>query len=105
MGAARGALMPLFPGPTAKPAGSLLSSGGFEIDPHAATQGRRDVHQRVEREARDTAAQEIVDPWLRYAAMFRRFGLCPVVLFQTRHKSSASVRTALSDSPPPQACP
>jgi hypothetical protein len=34
----------------------------------------------VEGEARDPAAQQIVDPWLCYAAASCRFVLCSVVL-------------------------
>src|SRR5260370_33568755 len=61
---------------------SCNGSGSVEIDAHAAAQRRRDVDQRVEREARDPAAEQIVDPWLRYAAPSCRFVLCPVMLFE-----------------------
>src|SRR5260370_23869074 len=63
-------------------------SGSFEIDPCAATQRCRDVDQRVERETRDPAAEQIpateqiIDPWLRYATASCRFLLCPVILFE-----------------------
>jgi hypothetical protein len=60
------------------------ASGGFQIDAHAATQRRRDVDQCIEREARDLAAYQIVDPRLRYAATGCRFGLRPAVPFQAR---------------------
>jgi len=49
-------------------------SGGFEIDTHATAQRRRDVDQGVERKARNPAADQIADPWLRYAATVRGFG-------------------------------
>src|ERR1017187_3281012 len=62
--------------------GPARNSGGFEIDAHATTQRGRDVDQRVEREARDPAAEQIVDAWLGNAAAARGFGLCPFVLFQ-----------------------
>ncbi len=42
-------------------------SGSVEIDVHAAAQCRRDVDQRVEREAGHPAAEQIVDPGLRHA--------------------------------------
>src|ERR1017187_145909 len=59
-------------------------SGSFEINAHAATQRCRDVDQRVEREARDPAAQQIVNPWLRHAAAPCRLVLCPVMLSEAR---------------------
>src|SRR4029077_19397849 len=49
---------------------------------HATTQGRRDVDQRVEREARDPAPQQIVNPWLREAAAAPPLALRSFVLFQ-----------------------
>src|SRR6266436_2610853 len=61
---------------------SCNGSGSVEIDAHAAAQRRRDVDKRVERKARDPAAEQIVDPWLRHAATASRFGLCPVVFLQ-----------------------
>ena len=42
--------------------------GGFEIDVHTAAEGRCDIDQRVEREAGDAAAEEIVDAGLGHAA-------------------------------------
>lgn len=63
----------------------IRSSGGFKIHAHATTQRRRDVDQRVERETRDPAAEQIVDPWLGDDAPACGFGLCPFVLFQPCH--------------------
>src|ERR1035438_5581322 len=62
--------------------GPARNSGGFEIDAHATTQRGRDVDQRVEREARDPAAEQIVDAWLGNAAAAPGLRLGPLVFFQ-----------------------
>jgi hypothetical protein len=59
-------------------------SGGFKIETHATSERCRDVNQRIEREPGNPAAEQVVDPWLGYAAAFGRFSLCPAVLLQAR---------------------
>jgi len=54
------------------PAADLSSSGCFKIDAHPATQRRGNIHQSVQREARNPAPQQIVDARLRHAALARR---------------------------------
>jgi hypothetical protein len=41
----------------------------LKFDIHTPAKGRRDVHKRIEREAGDSAAQQVVDARLRHAAM------------------------------------
>ncbi len=63
---------------------SGLGSSGFKIEAHAATRRCRDVDQCIDRKARHTPAQEIVDPRLRHAAALGGFLLCPILLFEMR---------------------
>ena len=46
----------------------------------ALPQGGGNVHQRIEREARDPAAQQVVDPQLRHPATAGRLGLRPAAV-------------------------
>jgi ribonuclease VapC len=55
-------------------------SSSFQVQPHTAPERRADVHQRIEREARDPATEEIIDPRLSDAAVARGLGLCPCPL-------------------------
>ncbi len=48
------------------------------------TKGKSDVHQRIERKARNAAAQQVVDARLGDAAMFRGRGLSPVAFLDQR---------------------
>ena len=47
---------------------------------HPLAKARGDVDQRIKREARHTAPQQLIDAWLRHAAMLGRFKLRPAVL-------------------------
>lgn len=74
---------PELPSPVAVPCAPRRNgrSGGFELQAHTEPQRGGDVHERVEREARNPAAEQVVDPWLRHAAVARRLRLCPILSF------------------------
>ena len=53
----------------------------FKLNVYTATDGRRDIHQCIEREARYAATQQVIHAGLGHPATTGRLGLSPGIFF------------------------
>jgi hypothetical protein len=57
----------------------LNALGRLKLNMYAAAKSRRDIHQGIKRETRNSSTQQVIDSWLSYPALSSGFRLRPAI--------------------------